>query len=444
MAEPAGDATVRPGLTPFDVTVMVVSIVLGVGIFQTPSLVAQHSGDATAFVLLWLLGGLITVTGALCYAELGSARPDAGGEYAFLREAYGRRLALLFAWARCAVTQPGAIAAAAFVAGDYAAVVAPLGAYGPGVYAFASVVLFTLVNHVGTTPGKWVQRGVEGITVLALLGILIAAFTVPAPPAPAGTPQATSLGGTGLAMMFVLLTYGGWNEAAYLSGELQDARRTMARALVVGVLVVVGVSLAINLAYLHVLGLDGIRESDAVGAAMMRAVAGSTGATITSVVVVLSALTTLNGLIITGARAYYALGRDVAAFRAIGTWRQRGATPANALLLQGAAAAVLVAFGTVTRVGFRAMAAYTAPVFWGFTLLIALSVHVFRRREAGGGGRPHYRVPFYPVTPAVFALGSLWVLWSSLFYAGWGSVVGVVVLLAGTPLLFLEPADRRR
>ncbi|WP_328622615.1 APC family permease [Streptomyces sp. NBC_00354] len=273
--------------------------------------------------------------------------------------------------------------------------------------------------------------------MLSMLGIIISAFVVTVPTPRGATPHDSSLGSIGLAMMFILLTYGGWNEAAYLSGELEDARRNMARALVVGVLIVIGVSVAINFAYLHVLGLDGIRDSNAVGADMMRVVAGDTGATITSVVVVLSTLTTLNGLIITGSRSYYALGRDVAALRSIGTWKENGSTPANALVLQGAVSAALIVFGAATRVGFQAMVAYTSPVFWFFMLLVSLSIYIFRRRESGG--ESHYRVPLYPATPAIFALSCLWVLWSSLFHAGWGSIIGVAVLLAGTPLLFLKP-----
>ncbi|MFI8219962.1 APC family permease [Streptomyces sp. NPDC085932] len=428
----------RTGLTPTDVTLMVVGIVLGIGVFKTPSLVASHTGDTTVYLVLWLLGGLFTLIGSVCYAELGSARPDVGGEYAFLRAAYGPKVALLFAWARCSVIQPGAIAAAAFVLGDYMSVLRPLGTYGPGLYALVAVGVFTWVNCLGTPLGKRVQNVVEILALLCMAGIIVCGIVADPAPAPAAAAHTPSLSQVGVAMMFILLTYGGWNEAAYLSGELHDAGHHMARALMVGVLIVIAACLAINAAYLHVLGLDGIRSSDAVGASMMRAVAGDTGATIVSVVVVLATLTTLNGLIITGSRSSYALGRDVAVLRAIGTWKEQGSTPARALVLQGAASAVLVVLGAATREGFQAMVDYTAPVFWSFMLLVALSLYIFRRRESGG--ESHYRVPLYPLTPALLALGSCWVLWSSLFHAGWGSITGVVVLVLGTPLLLAKEA----
>jgi amino acid transporter len=431
------NAAPRASLTLTDVAIMVVGIVLGIGIFKAPSLVANFSSSETMFLALWALGGLITLIGAVCYAELGSARPNAGGEYSFLREAYGPQVALLFAWARCSVIQPGAIAAVGFVMGDYANVVLPLGPYGPGIHAIAAIVIFTGINYMGTTPGTWAQKIFETVTVLSMLGIIVSAFVATVPVPPPGTPRDISWGGTGLAMVFILLTYGGWNEAAYLSGELQNAKRNMARALIVGVLIVIGLYLSINFAYLHVLGLDGIRNSNAVGADMMRIVAGGIGATILSIVVVLSALTTLNGTIITGSRSYYALGRDVSAFRRIGTWEKRGETPANALLLQGALSVLLVIFGAATRDGFESMVAYTAPVFWFFMLLVSISIYIFRSRETDKV--THYRVPLYPVTPAILALTCIWMLYSSLAYAGWGSIIGVAILLLGIPLLFLKP-----
>ena len=238
MAEPARAAP-PASLTMTDVAIMVVGIVLGIGIFKTPSLVANFSSNETMFLGLWLLGGVITLVGAVCYAELGSARPNAGGEYSFLHEAYGSKIAVFFAWARCSVIQPGAIAAVAFVMGDYANVVLPLGPYGPGIYAITSIVVFTGINYMGTTPGTIAQKLFETATVLSLLAIIISAFVIAVPTPPVGTPRDVSLGFAGLAMVFVLLTYGGWNEAAYLSGELQNAKRNMARALVIGVVIVI-------------------------------------------------------------------------------------------------------------------------------------------------------------------------------------------------------------
>jgi amino acid transporter len=448
MADPATSAP-RASLSLTDVAIMTAGIVIGVGIFKAPQLVAlfgtgnvaigplQLSGEAV-FIWLWALGGLLTLIGAICYAELGSARPNAGGEYAFLREAYGHPLALLFAWGRCSVIQPGAIAAVAFVMGDYANVVVPLGAYGPSIHAIIAIAIFTGINYVGTTPGTWAQKIFEAMTMLGIIGVIIAAFVTMVPTPPPAAPRDVSWGGAGLAMVFILLTYGGWNEAAYLSGELQNARRNMARALIIGVVVVIVLYLLINFAYLRVLGLEGIRKSSAVGADMMRIVAGEPGAIVLSCVVVLSALTTLNGTIITGARSYYALGRDLHVLRHIGTWEARGETPGNALVLQGAVSVLLVIFGGLTRNGFENMVAYTAPVFWFFMLLVSISIYIFRSRETEAV--THYRVPLYPVTPAILALTCCWMLYSSLAYAGWGSIIGVIILFIGTPLLLLKRA----
>ncbi len=423
-------------LTVVDGVAMLVGIVVGIGIFKTPSLVAANVGSEGAFIGLWLLGGLITIAGALCYAELGSMHPHAGGEYHFLTRAYGQSVGLFFAWARGTVIQTGAIAAVAFVFGEYANQLIPLGSYGTSVYAVLGVIAVTAVNLVGTPQGKWMQLVFSALTVLAVLAVVFAGFLATATaPAPA-VAKDVGWGAAGLAMVFILLTYGGWNEAAYLSGELRDVRRNMARTLVLGVAIIVLLYVLINVAYLNVLGLQGLRTSDAVGADLMRAVAGNPGAILLSLIVCCTALSTLNGTVFTGARSYYALGRDVPLLRKLGAWETRGRNPVNALLVQGAISVVLVLFGAVTRDGFEAMVAYTAPVFWLFMLLVAVSVYVFRRTDPDRE-RP-FRVPFYPFTPAVLAAACAWMFYSSLAYAGIGSILGIVVLLAGTPLLFLQ------
>lgn len=440
MSEPAASATPRQTLSTWDGVAFLIGVVIGVGIFRTPQLVAANVGSEAVFMGAWLLGGLIMLLGALCYAELGSAHPDAGGEYSFLSRAYDRPVGLLFGWARGTVIQTGAIAAVAFVYGDYASVLLPLGPFGTAIHAAVAVIVLTAINLIGTPQSRLVQLLLTTLTMAALLAVIAAGFsygTAGATAPPASTP-APSMGALGLAMVFVLLTYGGWNEAAYLSGELKDARRNMARTLLIGAGAILALYLLANFAYLRAFGLQGLRETKALGADLMRLVVGDAGAIALSLIVCVCALSTLNATIFTGARAYYALGRDLAAVRLLGNWEMRGHKPANALILQGIISLALVAFGAVTRDGFEAMVAYTAPVFWFFLLLVAMSVFVFRRYSLNA---LHYRMPLYPLPPIVLAAVAAWMLYSSLAYAGVGAMIGVAVLLAGIPLVFLgKPA----
>ena len=409
-----------------------IGTVIGVGIFKTPSLVAANVGSSGAFLAVWLIGGLIMVLGALCYAELGSAHPDAGGEYHFLSRAYGKPLGLLFAWARGTVIQTGAIAAVAFVYGDYASVLLPLGPASTAIHAAIAVVALTALNLAGTPQSTGAQMALTALTVIALLVLVAGGLSEPAG-APTPAPQAAG-GSLGFAMVFVLLTYGGWNEAAYLSGELKDVRHNMVRTLLLGAGTIIVLYMLVNFAYLNALGLQGLRESNAVASDLMRMIAGPAGAAALSLMVCVCALSTLNGTIFTGARTYYALGRDLSSIRLLGTWERHGQKPSNALVLQCAISLALVIFGSATREGFEAMVAYTAPVFWAFLLLVALSVFVFRRRDPQA---LHYRMPLYPLPPILLAAASAWMIYSSLAYAGVGAVIGVAVLLAGTPLLLL-------
>ncbi len=435
MAEPA-TAAPRASLSALDAAAMLVGIVIGIGIFKTPSLVANFVPNETYFIAMWVLGGFVTFVGALCYAELGSSRPSAGGEYQFLKDAYGPKVSVLFAWARCSVIQPGAIAAVAFVLGDYANVLLNLGPYGPAIYAVIGVLAVTGINFAGTLQGKQTQLVLSLLTVAAVLVVAVAGFMAPAPSAPPAAPRDLVWGMAGLSMVFVLLTYGGWNEAAYLSGELKDVKRNMVRALMLGVVVIVTLYLLINFAYLHALGMEGLRKSNAVGADLMKIVAGQNGAIVLSLIVCITAASTLNGTIFTGARSYYALGRDVSVFHRLGIWEERGDTPANGLVVQGIIAIALIGWGSTTRDGFEHMVAYTAPVFWLFMFLVAISIIVFRMREPGR--ELPFRVPLYPLPPLILAAACAWMFYSALNYAGWGSIMGVVVLAIGLPLILLR------
>lgn len=430
----ATNATARPQqlLSVFAGASFIIGIVIGIGIFRTPSLVASGVSSEAFFIAAWVLGGVVMLVGALCYAELGSAHPDAGGEYHYLTRAYGRPIGVVFAWARGTVIQTGAIAAVAFVYADYASNIIPLGPYSSAIHAVVGVVVITALNLIGTPQSARAQMILTVLTILALFAVVIAGFSTSGAAHPPVQP-ASQWGTFGLAMVFVLLTYGGWNEAAYLSGELKDVRRNMVRTLLLGTVVVTTLYVLANLAYLNVFGLEGLRKSSAVGADLMRAVAGDASAVVFSVIVCVCALSTLNATIFTGARAYYALGRDVPAIRKLGVWDEQGDKPANALLLQCAIALALLAFGSTTRDGFEAMVAYTAPVFWFFLLLVTISIFVFRRR----GVELPYRMPLYPVPAIILGAAAVWMIYSSIAYAGVGSWVGVAVLLAGIPLVLL-------
>ena len=432
--------TVNPKatLTVFDAVTIMVGLVVGIGIFRTPSLVAANVETEFAFIAVWVVGGLVTLIGALCYAELSAAQPHAGGEYHFLSRAYGKPLAMLFGWARGSVIQTGAIAGVAFVLGDYAAQLLPLGPYGPALYAAIAIIVFTGVNVIGTIQGKKLQIAMT-CTQISAIGAIIAFGLLGAPDAPP-LPSLTALpegtAALGLAMIFVLLTYGGWNEAAYLTGELKDAPRNIAKVLLLGTAVLITVYVLTNLALLAVLGLDGLRSSDAVAADMMRSVTGPAGATLVSIAILVAAVSTLNATIFTGARVYYAMARDMTLLPSVGVWNERGKNPANGLILQGIVALALVAIGAATRDGFKAMVDYTAPVFWGFLLLTGIALFVLRIREPGR--TLPYRVPLYPVTPILFCLSCAYMLHASIAYTGISALVGLAVLAAGTPLLLFR------
>ncbi|PZU51232.1 MAG: amino acid permease [Sphingomonas sp.] len=426
----------RGSLSVFDAITIMVGLVIGIGIFRTPSIVAANVGNEFVFIAVWLAGGLVTLIGALCYAELAAAHPHAGGEYHFLARAYGKPVAMFFGWARGAVIQTGAIAGVAFVMGDYAAQLLPLGAYGPALYAAMAIILFTSINVAGTFQSKVLQISVTFVEVGAIVAI-IAFGLLGSPETPTPAPAPGSGGSAlGLAMVFVLLTYGGWTEAAYLTGELDEAPRNIAKVLIIGTAVISGLYVLTNLALLAILGLDGLRGSEAVAADMMRQVAGPSGAVVVSIAIVVAAASTLNATIFTGARVYYAMAKDLTVLPGVGEWNQRRRNPANGLIAQAIVALALVGVGAATRNGFEAMVEYTAPVFWGFLLLVGAGLIVLRIREPDR--ILPYRVPLYPLIPALFCLTCGYMLYASIAYTGLASLVGVAVLAAGAPLLLFR------
>ncbi|HYO63294.1 MAG TPA: amino acid permease [Pyrinomonadaceae bacterium] len=435
-----------PTLSLKDAAAITIGIVVGAGIFRTPSLVAANAASEGEVMMVWLAGGLVSLVGALCYAELATAYPHAGGDYHFLTRAYGRPLAFLYGWSRIAVVQTGSVALLAFVFGDYASQLLSLGPHSSALYAALIIAALTALNVLGVRQGSRTQNWLTAVEVLSLVIVIVAglalatADTAAAPAAPSSS-QAPAASSLGLALVFVLLTYGGWNEAAYVSAEVRGSRRNVAWALLLSIGVITALYMLVNWAYLRGLGLGGVAASEAVAADLMRRAAGERGAQFVSLLVAVSALTSANATIITGARTNYAMGRDFRLFDFLGRWHERANTPTNALLVQGVIALALVLGGTLARQHFAMMVEYTAPVFWLFFLLTGLSLIVLRVREPNVE-RP-FRVPLYPLTPLLFCAACVYMLRASLAYTGKGALAGVVVLLLGVPVL-LSARQRKR
>ena len=377
--------------------------------------------------------------GALCYAELTTTYPHTGGDYHFLKQAFGKRLSFLFAWARMSVIQTGSIALLSFIIGDYLAQIHSLGEYTSAVYAVLVVVALTGVNIIGVSVGTATQKFLVVLEVLGILIIIISGFffapaEIATSDATLASEQANSLG---LAMVFVLLTFGGWNEAAYISAELKSGRSGMAKVLISSILIITFIYALINMAYLNALGLKGMAGSDAVAGDLMRVTYGEGGVVLIGIIVTVSALTSANATIFTGARTNYALGKDFMIFSALGKWNPQTSTPVNAFMVQGAISLALIGLGMFTRNGFGTIVEYTAPVFWFFLLMVGIALFVLRRKNPKLE-RP-FPVPLYPITPLIFCLTSAYLLYSSLAYTGLGALVGVAVLLVGALLLLALP-----
>lgn len=436
-----GVAQPKASLSVFDACTMIVGLIVGAGVFGTPAIVAGAMNDETQILMVWIAGGIFSIIGALCYGELATAFPSAGGEYHFIQRAYGRSLAFLYGWARMTVIVAGSIAVFAYLFGDYISRVINLGEYSSAIWAALIVVLLTSVNYRGIQEGKVTQNIFTVLEVSGLLLIIVAGLVFAAPPAPPPAAAAGAAGGPwylgaglGTAMLFVLFTYGGWNDAAYISAEVRG-ERNMAKALLIAISLVAVLYVLIALAYMKGLGLHAMARSDAVAADLLKAVWGTGGEKLISIMIAIAALTSVNGSIIVGARSNYALGKDWPIFSYIGHWDEKSGSPRNAMLVQGAIALALVGLGAFQKAGFKGLVEYSLPVFWGFFLLIGIAIFVLRAKEPNAP-RP-FKVPLYPVLPAVFVCMCAYLLYSSLTYHKGHALVGLAVLAIGAIVLLV-------
>ncbi len=430
-------------LTLLDSTSIIVGIIIGSSIYESTPLIASCVPSTLWLVGVWLAGGVLSLVGALCYAELANAYPTEGGDYVYLSRAMGRKMGFLFAWAQFWVVRPGSVGAMAYVFARYANHLWPLGegTWPQVAYAVAAIVVLSGVNLLGVREGKWTQNLLTIAKFLGLAAVVVAGLCfhgAASGPAPTAAPAALNLK---LAMILIFYAYGGWNEMAYVGSEVRDPQKNILRALVLGTLAVTGLYVLLNLAFVHALGLAGMSHAEAVAAETVQLGMSRWGGELVSVLICISALGAINGMIFTGARIYYALGTEHRLYAWLGAWSPRRDAPVRSLAIQAAVTVALAVGLGLTRQGFASSVKFTTPVFWLFFLLVGLSLFVLRYREPGRQ-RP-YRVPWYPLLPVAFCLSSLFMVYASLTYAfenkTYEALWAVGILAVGVLLSFFDP-----
>jgi basic amino acid/polyamine antiporter, APA family len=412
-------------LSLFDAICLIVGIILGVGIYQMTPDIASASASFTSITLdlgqyhptlqwspttgligLWVIGGLLSLCGALSYAELATAYPREGGDYVYLNKAYGNWAGFLFGWMITAVVRPADIVFLAWAFANYAtAIWAPelgcseimLQKY----YAGAGILLLTSLHIIGVQQGKWAQNLLTVVKVLGIVLIILAVVFGSPAAVVKGEPSAGSGGGLpwSLALLFVLFSFGGWGDIAYVAGEVKNAQRNIVRTAVIGLAAVTLLYIGISLAFIHILGFEGVMNSKAVAAdAITKAQPswGVYGARVVSGLICISALGAVSCMIFTGARVSFALGKDYRFFERLGKWNPKTQTPVLALLLQ----MILCFLYLGLFKTYSDAITFASCVLYAFFFLTCLAVIVLRVHQPEVE-RP-FKVPFYPITPLIF------------------------------------------
>jgi amino acid transporter len=450
---------IQPRLGLWDAVSIIVGIVVGTAIFKSPTLVFQNVSGPWPALGVWLLGGGLSLIGALCYAELATTYPRSGGDYEYLNRAYGRPMGFLFGWAQLVAILTGSIGAMGYAFADYGVELFGLGATWTVWLAAGSIIAITLANLLGVVAGKVVQNILSVTKVIGMAVIIVAGLLWGRVGEMAVGSGRVEGPGLGLALVFVLYAFGGWNDAAFVAAEVRDRRRNMPLALFLGIGGITCIYLLVNAGFLLVLGFEGARQTYTPASDVLGRVGGDWGAKGISLLVMISALGAINGMVLTGSRIYASLGSDHRLFSWLGHWNRRLGAPVGALLAQGVFALLLIgAVGTAQGRraidqlldlvgfqglpwdkyfgGFETLVAGTAPVFWVFFLLTGISLIVLRIRDPDRE-RP-FSAPLYPLTPLAFCAVCAYMLYSSLDYARALALIGVVPLVLGLPLYWLS------
>ena len=446
-ATPAGHEALPRRLGLFGAITIVVGITIGSGIFRSPAGIADRLPGPGAMLLVWVVGGILAMCGALSLAEVASSYPKTGGIYVFLREAWGRLPAFLFGWAELVIIRAAAIGAISITFAEYFLRVlgynpleAPYDTYAR--YTAAGAILLTSAfNIVGI---RW-SAVVTGATTLAkyfgLLFVILLAFSIELPKTgghftPLFPPGAFSLAPFGLALVSVLWAFDGWADLTFAGGEVKDGEKNLPRAIILGSLAVLVIYLLANLAYLSVLPIDEIRTSRLVAADVGQRVMGAAGVTFVAITVMLSTFGSLNSTMLANPRVFFAMAEDGLFFKPMAAVHPRFKTPVNAIVL---AALLGVAFVLLRR--FEDLADAFVTAILPFYVLGVAAIFVLRRRP---GYSPAFRSPGYPIVPILFILATLYLLVNAVIDPGtrWPTIAVFVVILIGVPVYYATVGRR--
>ncbi|HEX9940191.1 MAG TPA: amino acid permease [Longimicrobium sp.] len=418
----------------FDATMIVMGGIIGSGIFVNPHVVAQRVHSPALIVGAWVAGGAIALAGAFVYAELAARRPQVGGQYAYLRDAYHPAVAFAYGWALLLVIQTGGMAAVAVTFARYFREIThvPLGE--PAVAGLA-LGLLVLVNCVGVRAGSTVQSALMVLKILAIAALVAAGlFFAGRPPEAASVAVAAAGPDTllsfGAAMTRVMFAYGGWQTASFVAAEMRDPRRDLARGLLIGVLGVIALYVAVNVACVLALGADGLARTPAPASAVMRAAFGERGAALIAVGIAVSTLGFLSQSMLTAPRVYFAMACDGLFFRRVAYVDPRSRAPVVAIALQGVLALAIALTGS-----YEQILNYVVSVDFIFFGLTAGAVFAFRRRGGDQGGG--WSVPGHPITTALFIAACALIVAATVYRYPANSAVGIAIMLAGLPVYLL-------
>ena len=414
-----------------DALAIVIGCVIGGGVFLVPNLIAQNLPSASWILGIWIFAGVVSFFGALACAELGAAMPATGGQYVFIREAFGPLAGFLCGWTNFLIARGAQSAWLAVVLSIYISYFHPFGPLASKAIAVTAIALFTFVNYRGVSLGALVQKSFAAAKLIGILTIVGSAFLFGhAAAAPARTAATVTPSSFGVALIACLLAYDGWVQMSFVAGEIKNPRRNILFALGFGIAAVIAVYLLANLAYLRVLSIPEIAASTHVGADAAERVLGPVGGTLVSTIILLSIIGSLNGAILTCPRVYFAQAQDGLFFRRFGEVHPRYKTPAFAILAQGVWAAVLIVSGS-----YETLIDYAMFAIWLSYVFMIAGVLVLRRTQPDLP-RP-YKMWGYPVTPLLFLGVALWFLGNMLVTRPTPSLAALGLIAAGVPVYFV-------